>query len=252
MAIGADVDLETVGRWEDGSEPIPDHVIRALADRYQVSIVHLMGWRNAPRSLINEGLRQGIAEDVKQRCVKLIPADCERLLKCIEWRLDAELDLPEATADAPRLQQLRTALLGYLTNPSEEQEEQHRRDEQRHREWEAWRDAESAARDAWRNAPRAAQEGMLLDALGDERLTAWELACRISQPIDPSSKGYEERREIVAYDSDLKRLAARMCKAGRLACVKEPFKSRGRFRYFRVCPLDGSIADLERAYHVEG
>lgn len=44
LAAAIDIDPSTIFRWEKGQSGIPDDVKLKLAERYGVSVEHLMGW----------------------------------------------------------------------------------------------------------------------------------------------------------------------------------------------------------------
>ena len=112
-------------------------------------------------------------------------------------------------------------------------------------EAEASRRAERRQRDvderrAWRQTPRAVRERVVLEALGDDRLSVGELCCRL-RDTTTAQFTQEGLREI------LKRLVA----AGELSFANEPPAGGGRRRavYSRNGALSGAIVDLERAFH---
>jgi transcriptional regulator with XRE-family HTH domain len=117
LAEQTKVDVATVIRWEKGEEPIPDRLIQPLADYLAVSVVCLMGWDDAPRSEIPEQWRTVIAEDSAERAESMIPGECESLIRSIEWRLSVDEDLLEDSPIVPRLRRLRMAVLEFLAEP---------------------------------------------------------------------------------------------------------------------------------------
>jgi hypothetical protein len=99
-------------------------------------------------------------------------------------------------------------------------------------------------RDAWFKMPWDVRERLLLEALGDKRLTVRE--------IEQGMKALPEFGGEI-YTNDVRALAERMISSGRLDRVNDPFRNKPRWRYFLLTPsLDGPIADLERAYHDDG
>lgn len=121
LAEGLGVDEETVVRWVTGEELPPDHVIQGLSEAWGFSVAHLMHWEDAPRSEIPEHWRRHMAEDAIKRTNGIIPSECDRLLDSVEWRLASvlELDDSEWSLEVVRLQRLRGALIGFVTEPIE-------------------------------------------------------------------------------------------------------------------------------------
>ena len=99
-------------------------------------------------------------------------------------------------------------------------------------------------RQAWLVMPRGDRTRLLLQELGDRRLTINELTDRVS----------EARADIDVYEGDIRALVYRLCREGELDRAGErrcrgDHKGSIRYRYFRNTTLDGPIADLERAFH---
>lgn len=112
-----------------------------------------------------------------------------------------------------------------------DREREERLEEQRNRE------------DGWKRTPAARQESLVLDLLGDDRLTFREMTARLNVELVGA---YEKP---VAYESHVRRLVMRMHRAGQLEGESDDsFRGKLRYRYFRKRPLEGPIADLERAY----
>jgi hypothetical protein len=117
------------------------------------------------------------------------------------------------------------------------------------------RDAGSEAREAdfverkqaWRSLPAAVREHIVLEALGDRRMSLWDLACHL----------HDTRPDVYVAQSSLRKLLIRLVAAGELHAVNESPEPRpgrqtggGRRRrvYFRNSELTGAIADLEKAF----
>lgn len=100
------------------------------------------------------------------------------------------------------------------------------------------RDAERISPTAWRRVPRVARERMLLETLGDGRMTARELLHRLYQLPDAAfTEQYTKMllRELVA--------------AGELEREQEPINGRRwHWVYFRRTDLSGPILDLDLAF----
>ena len=94
--------------------------------------------------------------------------------------------------------------------------------------------------------PRVERVHLVLNALGDKRLTLGELSARI-----------EEQAGVWVYDSRLRPLVYQLHEAGELDRVGER-RAKGdkpgaiRYRYLRRRELAGPIADLERALEEGG
>ena len=116
-------------------------------------------------------------------------------------------------------------------------------DERRQREWEAQRDDQRDRRAEWRRSSAASRESLLLQALGDERLVIREITPRLNAQLGSYEKGWQ-----TLYESDVRRLAMRMCHSGQLERAAEKFQGKVRYRYHRKRTLNGPIADLERTY----
>ena len=95
---------------------------------------------------------------------------------------------------------------------------------------------------AWRVAPLAVRERIVLEALGDQRMSLWELTSHL----------YHTRRDIYVTADYLRKLLTRLVEAGELHEVNEspppPRSGRRRRVYFRNAELSGPIADLEKAF----
>lgn len=94
-------------------------------------------------------------------------------------------------------------------------------------------------RDVWRQMPWHERERLLLDVLGDDKLTIGTLVTRVC----------ESRPDVIVYDGGMRNLVTRMLKAGELDRVGEQWragttKGSTRYRYFRRTELSGPIADL--------
>jgi hypothetical protein len=103
------------------------------------------------------------------------------------------------------------------------------------------RDAEYRARkEAWRTMPWHERERLLLDVLGDKRLSKGEIA----RAMD------ESREDLTLYESQISNLLTRMLAAGEIKRERECFGKTGtrwRWSYMRNAKLTGEIADLNRA-----
>lgn len=100
---------------------------------------------------------------------------------------------------------------------------------------------------AWRRSPKERREGLVLQVLGDERLTISELTERLEAKLNPEREKYG-----TVYDSAVRALAMQMLAAGQLEREGEEFRGRLRYRFFRKAGLSGPIADLERVYNDDG
>jgi len=120
LAAQPDVDVDTVLRWANGEETIPDDVIASLAEQLGVSVRYLMRWEDAPRGVIPDHWRTPIAQDAADRVARLLPGAIQSVLDLIEWRLRADADLDYESPEVFRLQRLRTVLLEFVAEPIEE------------------------------------------------------------------------------------------------------------------------------------
>jgi hypothetical protein len=102
--------------------------------------------------------------------------------------------------------------------------------EERDRRW-----AEQTA--AWNATAGERRQRMILEALGDDRLTVGQLAKRMAE------RHGEEFGSV--YDSMLRGEVGKMLAAGELDRIREDFRNRPRYLYFRKPGLSGPIADLE-------
>lgn len=102
----------------------------------------------------------------------------------------------------------------------------------------------------WRRVPRAARESIVLDALGERRMSVSELLFHI----------FRTRPNCMFSDAYLRDLLTHLVESGDLGCATElpppdPTRRRGRRArrvYFRRTPvLTGPIADLDRAFNAE-
>ena len=116
-----------------------------------------------------------------------------------------------------------------------------RHDEQR----EQW--AEYKGRSAvWLKMPRPEREHLVLEAIGDDRLTLGELVARIN-----------EHSGVHVHEQRLRPLVYRLHREGKLDRTRERRASSGnkpgafRYRFFRWRELSGPIADLERTFNGE-
>ena len=96
--------------------------------------------------------------------------------------------------------------------------------EERDASWQRYREL----REAWRAMGRDARESLLLDVLGDDRLTGTELAEKMSVMFGAS----DERRPVL-QSSDIRRMADAMT-GTTLERIAEPFKGTLRYRYSRM------------------
>ncbi|MDX6648150.1 MAG: hypothetical protein QOJ97_101 [Solirubrobacteraceae bacterium] len=93
----------------------------------------------------------------------------------------------------------------------------------------------------WKERPPVEREHLVLNALGEDRLSLGELVPRVR----------EQAGDDQIWDSYLKTVVNRLIEAGELERVKER-RCRGDHpsaftnRYFRRRDLDGPIADLDR------
>lgn len=104
-----------------------------------------------------------------------------------------------------------------------------------------WDDDAPAERDEperWTDKPVPVRERIVLETIGDGRLTnrgIWEAVC-------------EAHPEVRLYKSDIAPLTRRLVAAGEIVCEREAWRGRTRNRYHRRTDLDGTIADLDRAF----
>lgn len=113
---------------------------------------------------------------------------------------------------------------------------------QRQHDWQEREREINRRRGGWNLTPIATREHLLLNALGDDRLTVSDLVPRLNAELGAPAG------LTVVPESGVRSLVSRMHHAGELERAGEPFRGRVRYRYFRR-PLDGPSADLERAFH---
>lgn len=109
---------------------------------------------------------------------------------------------------------------------------------EREAQWRAEREAQLAEKRAWRALPRWQRERMLLETLGDKRMSAGELARQLRGVAGGSGFSEEYTRMLLRE----------LVEAGELVEAKAT-SGRCRFVYSRRTELSGPIADLERAFH---
>ncbi|HEX2161683.1 MAG TPA: hypothetical protein VHF88_07665 [Thermoleophilaceae bacterium] len=97
---------------------------------------------------------------------------------------------------------------------------------------------ERARRKAWDRWPMERKRAVVLELLGDKRLTGKELAQRFRQAVAADFDVYEDQ---VLY------IVKKMLGAD-LDRELEQWGSRGRYRYFRKRGLEGPIAELQRQF----
>lgn len=103
-------------------------------------------------------------------------------------------------------------------------------------------DAERGEREqAWSRWPMERKRAMVLDVLGDDRLTGKELAQRYREAVKDDFDVYQDQ---VLY------IVGKML-GSEVDRELEPWSSRGRYRYFRKVGLEGPIADLQRQLDAE-
>ncbi len=86
-----------------------------------------------------------------------------------------------------------------------------------------------ACEDVWKRTPTERREGMLLEALGSERLLIRELMLRVNTEL----LGGVERKHRAVYESNIRSLVMRMVRDGQLERTPETFLNKTRYRYFR-------------------
>jgi hypothetical protein len=96
--------------------------------------------------------------------------------------------------------------------------------------------ARRARADEWAHRSYEAQVHDLLNAVGEERMTAWEIADRVSEALDAH-----------VYDTRLRPVLKRMVEEGDL--VRARMSKPVRWVYFRRVP---DVAALEDLYNAEG
>lgn len=99
-----------------------------------------------------------------------------------------------------------------------------------------------ARRALWKDLPVSARERVILETIGDRRVTnrgIWE-SIRSANP------------DATIYLSDVTALTGRLRRAGEIVAEREPWKGRTRNRFHRRTDLDGPIADLDRAFRDNG
>lgn len=82
---------------------------------------------------------------------------------------------------------------------------------------------------AWK-IPRDRRQNLLLQVLGDQRLTTRELTERLNAELGFPSP---ENLNHAVFDSQVRHLVKRMVREGTLARAEESFKNKPRNRYFR-------------------
>lgn len=96
---------------------------------------------------------------------------------------------------------------------------------------------------AWAATFGEQRQRMILDALRTDRLTLGEIAERITRE-------HEDRFGRVC-DSMLRGEVGKMIAAGALDRVRDDFRNKPRYRYFRWAGLSGPIADLQTQFDKE-
>lgn len=91
----------------------------------------------------------------------------------------------------------------------------------------------------WKRIPTLERERIMLELLGERRLTIAELTQELKAA---------QRTECAIYDSHVRAMVYRLYRAGGLDRAGEQWHGKTRYRYFRK-PLSGPIADLERKFH---
>ena len=108
-------------------------------------------------------------------------------------------------------------------------------------EWREHEDANREPREAWGRLSAERRESLLLNMLGEERLTLAESASR----MDAELGHVDGKNWSAVYASDVRNLAMRMVRSGQLERVAEPFQGKVRYRYFKAGleqPLERSLA----------
>src|SRR5207247_1257566 len=101
-------------------------------------------------------------------------------------------------------------------------------------------DEQSGRRGRWLRLRRQERRQLMLDLLGDDRLTLRELQERFAEELGAT-----------VYESEMRSVVRGLVAAGELNREAEPFRpNRGsiRYRYSRRRGLSGSIAELEHAF----
>jgi hypothetical protein len=100
-------------------------------------------------------------------------------------------------------------------------------------------------RRSWRQSPMAYRERVVLEALGDGRMTLGELSTGMNEAL-----GWSANRVI--YEAAASSLARRMVASGQLGREPEEFRGKVRYRYFAKRTLEGPIVALDDALGVDG
>ena len=98
----------------------------------------------------------------------------------------------------------------------------------------------------WADMPRERRQALVLDVLGDERLTIREIWVLVEERLQSA---YEVEGPRIVYQSYVGSVVKRMLREGQLERHAEVYRNKPRYRYARKRGLEGPIADLERAYH---
>lgn len=105
----------------------------------------------------------------------------------------------------------------------------------------AWRED----RESWKKTPKPMRDRLVLEALGDQRLTSKEMRECLREKL-----GHTE-----VYTSDSNQCLMRLLDSGDVLRVEIPGYRGGpnpRWRYYRNAKLNGPIEDLERTFHEQG
>lgn len=105
-----------------------------------------------------------------------------------------------------------------------------------------WEKRREVAR-RWGQLPAEERERLVIEQLGERRLTLAELAGEM-RAAHPDTCGQ-------LYDTTLRPHAQKMIDRGVLAREGEQFRGKTRYRYFQPVKLEGPIADLDRAFRDE-
>jgi hypothetical protein len=116
-------------------------------------------------------------------------------------------------------------------------------------EWLAERSALENERQAvWKGMSASARESLVLQVLGDERLSIPALVPRLNAAL-----GYPpEKYSVVVYQHQVRTLVKRMFDAGQLQREPGAVGKGTAHRYSRNRTLEGAILELERTYQEGG
>ena len=108
---------------------------------------------------------------------------------------------------------------------------------------EQWREREIESRAnqaTWRNLSRLDRARLIVELLGDDRLTVRGVTAKITERLGHGA----------VYDSTTRQALMRLLNEGELCRAPEPNGcGQVRYRFYRNTHLSGPIADLERTFH---